>query len=436
MSTSSQLYLNAVYQQAEDDSLAKAGPQQLTYAEIPKFPYASYNEKYPPGNRTKDKPRPAWAPEDFVEHSFLSTRPSPFELRNLFKQVRNHFEKLSPVTIESESEKFDKAHSTRYPLPPPATEKEDTYYIVRIRTHHRFKHSLRQRVIMEFLCKHVDNYVVAWRIITCFAEFRSALWCLFTDSSSLNDKGVLKDKCNETRYSHTYTKHLESVKFYDGVLDDVEKFLTVLYRKPKLKPSKEGRLMFETIFVLLGECPRFGPLEEGVCCSIMFWNRALAGCVAVGRLFDLIKNWRSLSYTTFCLLLLLLEESLVDKIKQELREDETDLAALIEEVRDNRAVLGRRFEAIFASKKALDAFPALKQETERLLAEPDQMRPYVTATLAPSVRGKASLDQLIHRFLYLLKFDKVVVPGILAMKGGYEGPLGIHFSAETEDGQS
>lgn len=226
------------------------------------------------------------------------------------------------------------------------------------------------------------------------------------------------------------------VKFYDGVLEDVEKFLVALYGKHNSKPSKEGRLVFETIFVLLGECPRFGPLEEDSCCSILFWDRALARCIAVGRLFDLIKNWRSLSYTTFCLLLLLLEESLVAKIKQELREDETDLGALIEEVEENRAVLGRRFEAIFVSSKALDAFPALKQESKRLLAKPDQMGPYVTATLAPSVRGKASLDQLIHRFLYLLRFDKVVVPGILARKGGYEGPLGIHFSAETEDGQS
>lgn len=441
MSASSESFLHAAYRRAQDDNLMKAGSAQLTYAEIPKFPYASYNPRFPPSQKIQDKPRPVWAPDGFARFSFLPTRPTVHELRNLFKQVREHFEKLSPLTIESESKKSAKAHSTRHPLPPPGSEKDDTYHIVRMRTYEKKKLSGRERIIIEFLFKAADNYLVAWRVIRSFAEFETALWCLFSQTSHLNEQGVLMGRCKQTKYSHSYGIQLENVRFYEGVLEMVEDFLVELYdlemedltqtNVGRMTPTNQGRLVFETLFVLLGECPRFGPLEDNTCSSILVRDKSWAKPIGVGRLFDLVKNWRNLSHTTFCLVLLLLEEQLTAKMKEDnpaWQDEDNALAVfrtMFEKMRKNRAALGRRFLGMFNSCKALDQFPAMKRESERLVAQADQLGPFVTVTADVSVRGGTTLDQLIDHFLHILRFDEKIVPGILVRKAGYQGPLDI-----------
>ncbi|KAM3391732.1 hypothetical protein ACQJBY_013063 [Aegilops geniculata] len=449
MSASSQAFLHAAYRRAQDDNLMKAGSAQLTYAEIPKFPYAYFNPRWKPSARIQKKPRPVWAPDDLARFSFLPTRPTVLELRNLFKQVRKHFEKLSPLTIESESKMFARAHSTRYPLRPPAKEKEDTYYIVRMLTYQKKKFSGRDRIIIEFLFKDVDNYLVAWRVIRNFAEFATALWCVFSQTSYLNDQGVLMGRCKQTKYSHSYGTQLENVRFYEGVLEMVEDFLVELYElemedltQPtvgRMTPTNQGNLVFETLFVLFGENPRFGPLEERTCSSILVRDMSCAKPIGIGRLFHLIKNWRNLSYTTFCLVLLLLEDQLVAKMREDRPSWQDESSAplvfrkMTEEVRQNRAVLGRRFVRMFNTSKGLHQFPAMKCESERLQAQADQLGPFVTGTADESVRGSTTLDQLIDNFLHLLRFDGNIVPGILARKAGYQGCLGLKFTAADKD---
>lgn len=156
----------------------------------------------------------------YKRFNFLFTRTTLLDLRNLFNQVHEHFGRQSPLTLESES-KTGGVHSTRYTSEPPVFE-EETYYIVRLRTHHRKKYSGRARVVIELLLRNSDNYLVAWRLIHEAADYKTAYWCLFTDTRTLNQKGLLKNKCKHTKYTNGYRKHLGKVKIYDKFLLDAE----------------------------------------------------------------------------------------------------------------------------------------------------------------------------------------------------------------------
>lgn len=202
MSNPSQISLSTLYKKSIDDNLKKAGPAQQSYDEIPKFPYLSLAE----GEVRRQGFLPLWAPPDYKKNSFLPTKPTLFELRILLNQVHAHFERLSPLTLESQS-KIGGVHSTRFPIPFPSKVKA-TYYIIRVRTYHRVKYSGRERVWIEFLFSHIDNYLVAWRVIRSPSEFKTAYWCLFTDSADLNREGPLKDKCRHTQYTNAYLSHL------------------------------------------------------------------------------------------------------------------------------------------------------------------------------------------------------------------------------------
>lgn len=269
MSSSSQATLHRLYKKYRDENLRRTGSGQLTYEEIPKFPYLR-------GEYTLDVPRPSWAPDDYKKYSFLPTRPTLFDLRNLFNQVHEHFGKQSPLTLESES-KTGGVHSTRYTSPPPAfDEKEETYYIVRLRTYERKKHSGLKRVVIELLFRDSDNYLVAWRLVGEAADYKTAYWCLFTDSSTLNREGLFKNKCRQMQYTNGYLEHLEKVKIYDGVLHDAESFLRKLYADPGAEPTYDGYRIFQTLFVMFGEGPRFGPVDTHI--SVSLKSHSFCGC--------------------------------------------------------------------------------------------------------------------------------------------------------------
>lgn len=403
-----------------DENLRRTGPGHVTYEEIPKFPYVR-------GEYTRDVPRPSWAPDDYKKYSFLPTRPTPFDLRNLFNQVHEHFGKLSPFTLPSES-KTGGVHSTRYTSTPPAyDEKEETYYIVRLRTSERKKHSGIERVVIELLFRDSDNYLVAWRLVSKAADYKTAYWCLFTDSRTLSRQALFKNKCRHMHYTNSYLEHLEKVKIYDGFLHDAESFLRKLYANPEAEPTYDGYRIFQTLFVMFGEGPRFGPVDTLTFQSI-FKAIAFVAAIGNGRLFNLIKSWRNLSYTTLVLKLVLLEEAIVKERERVLdgKLGNRQYCRLVEEVKKHRELLAKRFDSMFANAKELNTYPALRCEARRVPVQVDHLLgPFSIAIDAPSVRGQITLQQLTDKFLYLLKFEDQLVPGILARTDGFYDVLNL-----------
>lgn len=210
-----------------------------------------------------------------------------------------------------------------------------------------------------------------------------------------------------------------------------------LYAAPAAEPTDEGYRIFQTLFVLFGEGPRFGPVDSRTFQSIL---KSISDVAAIGngRLHNLIKNWRSMSFTTLVLHLLLLEEAIIDKIVRE-RGHVLDgkFCRLVDEVQIHRTVLAKRFCSLFANLKELNSYPALRCEAHRVPVEADnQLGPFTIAISDPSARGHMTLEQLTDNFLYLLRFDYELVLGILARMEGFDDVLNLKTlsgSQETTD---
>jgi len=155
---------------------------------------------------------------------------------------------------------------------------------------------------------------------------------------------------------------------------------------------------------------------------------------AIGRscFYKLIKNWSNLSFTTLILKLVILEEELIGR--KELEEphllddklDNRDFKSLCKEVHSQRKLLENRFKKLYENANEITKFPALKCERHRVLAQGDEIGPYMITIAEPSDRGQITLEQLTDRFLHLIKFHNQLVPGILARMAGYSGVLGLN----------
>lgn len=135
-----------------------------------------------------------------------------------------------------------------------------------------------------------------------------------------------------------------------------------------------------------------------------------------------------MSYTTLVLQLLLLEEAIVEERARVLdgKLDNRQYRRLIDEVKKHRKLLANRFDSMFANAKELNTYPALRCEARRVPVQADHLLgPFTIAIAAPSVRGQITLDQLTDHFLYLLRFDDQLVPGILARMDGFDDVLNL-----------
>lgn len=421
MSTS-QTTLSTMYRDASVKAVAKASPRQTTYEDIPKFPYGYHDEEDAPKPGflwSGSQIRPAWAPKNYkdlkLEHSFLPTTPNKYQLKNLFNQVRYHFNRSSPLAFEGDSA-VNGAYTTRYPLPPsspPAA--KDTYYIIRMRTR-GIKKTGRPRVFFEFLFKDEDNYLIAWRVLTTPEQCKTAHWLFFRDTVIHMNDEPFKDMAQKCNYPSAYAHELQEVEIHRTVLEDIEIFLRDLYANPLQKTHAQGSLYFHTLFVLFGECPRFAPVDDNSAGSITKHQRCVDP-LGTGCLYDLIKCWKKISFTILLLKLLLVEESMIAAIKQakphfcDSRKISPQFQDLFEEAKLHRKKILERLASLYKDAKGLDLFAALNKQV--IEADGDV--------------GDATLQRMVTRFLHLVRFDKDLVPAILVRQDDFHGGLRLKF---------
>ncbi|XP_044318577.1 uncharacterized protein [Triticum aestivum] len=179
----------------------------------------------------------------------LSTRPSPAELRELFDWIRNLYLDIGVLSVPG---KDRNGNPVQVPITLDYSSKSEdhNYHCV------EFARS-GDGAIFELLVRQADNYVVATRMYLKKCQRDTTPWCVCGDCKIPASFGTQRPM----KYTSTHDR-LDNIKISVFTLDQIFDLLESLQNDPEQDETDEGKRLLVTLFLLLGEAPRFAQLQQ------------------------------------------------------------------------------------------------------------------------------------------------------------------------------
>ncbi|XP_047068526.1 uncharacterized protein LOC124676531 [Lolium rigidum] len=227
--------------------------RQTSYESVPKFPVPADRNIHP------------WLPHNQVlldrmnlENAWLPHDATRTQLSDLYKQIHQRYLSIKTTSFSGNVMRLGQYQLGDVPVTPPGSETETTYHTIMLRA------KGGQRV--ELLIREFDNYVIAWRVIRDDADFLTARWFAFKDTAKQIPRHLFGDVI-QTLYSSGYsdmTGRALNTGISVGIqtLEEITDFLVEFDVNQGI--SIEGIRLFQTLFVIVGEAQRLGPLQNYV----------------------------------------------------------------------------------------------------------------------------------------------------------------------------